>query len=121
MIVHPVSPELNGKVMDGYKDADGKQIFVEWTNLAVKEGEAFYEYSWPKPGFKDPVKKISRLKHFKEWKWIIGTGVYVDDVEAEISALTTEITIFMIIVFGFTVLIGFLIAKYISELDDSLD
>ncbi|HRY29372.1 MAG TPA: methyl-accepting chemotaxis protein [Elusimicrobiota bacterium] len=87
MIVHPIKPELDGKDQTDYKDPNGKQLFVEFAKVCKQSGEGFVDYEWPKPGFSKPQPKISYVKLFKEWDWIVGTGVYVDDMKAVIAKL----------------------------------
>lgn len=80
MIMHPIKPELDGKDLSGVKDPNGKLLFVEFAKAATAQG-ALVDYLWPKPGQQDPVKKISYVKDFKPWGWIIGSGIYIDDVD----------------------------------------
>ncbi|MET0066697.1 MAG: methyl-accepting chemotaxis protein [Candidatus Thiodiazotropha sp.] len=81
IVMHPIKPELDGKDLSGFTDPLGKHIFLEFAAVAKKHGEGAVSYQWPKPGMKDPVQKISYVKGFTPWGWVIGTGIYVDDVE----------------------------------------
>ncbi len=81
MIMHPIKPELNGKDLSAVKDSNGKRMFVAFAKKCQLEGEGIVEYLWPKPGHKEPVGKISYVKLFEPWGWVIGTGVYIDGVE----------------------------------------
>jgi methyl-accepting chemotaxis protein len=82
MIMHPIKPELDGKDLSGMKDPAGNALFVGFVNVVKQQGAGFYSYLWPKPGFEQPVSKISYVKGFAPWGWIIGTGIYLDDVDA---------------------------------------
>jgi methyl-accepting chemotaxis protein len=82
MVMHPIKPALNGKDLSGFKDPKGKKLFVEMVKVCREKGEGFVNYLWPKPGFDKPVPKLSYVKLFKEWNWIVGTGVYLDDIAA---------------------------------------
>lgn len=82
MVMHPIKPQLDGKNLSAVKDPTGKNLFVEFVNVTRKQGEGFVSYMWPKPGSEVDVEKISYVKLFKPWGWIIGTGVYIDDVDA---------------------------------------
>ncbi len=115
MIMHPFKPELEGNSLKDDKDPTGKYLFVEMAEIAKREGKGFVNYMWPKPGSIEPEPKISAVKLFNEWGWVIGSGIYVDDVEAEISSLTNKIFIFVLIVIGLAVAIGFAISKQISR------
>jgi methyl-accepting chemotaxis protein len=82
MVMHPIKPELNGKDLSQNKDPNGKFLFVEFVNTVKKGGEGFVDYYWPKPGADAPVLKYSHVVGFEPWGWIVGTGVYADDLAA---------------------------------------
>lgn len=82
MIMHPIKPELNGTDLSQNKDPTGKFIFVEFANTVKRSGEGFVDYYWPKPGAADPVLKYSHVVGFEPWGWVVGTGVYADDLAA---------------------------------------
>ncbi len=87
MVMHPIKPALNGKDLIPMKDKAGKLFFQEMVDVANSKGAGFIEYMWPKPGEPEPVPKISYVKLHQDWGWIIGSGIYIDDVEKEISSL----------------------------------
>jgi|TARA_R110002033_G_scaffold102305_2_gene150234 methyl-accepting chemotaxis protein len=80
IIMHPIKPDLDGKDMSEYKDQGGKRIFYEFAQVAKKSGSGFVDYVWPKPGFEKPQEKVSFVKLFEPFGWVIGTGEYVDNV-----------------------------------------
>ncbi|MDB5649174.1 MAG: methyl-accepting chemotaxis sensory transducer with Cache sensor [Hyphomicrobiales bacterium] len=81
MVMHPMKPEMNGQDLSGYKDPFGKRIFVEFAETVRKSGNGFVGYSWPKPGADAPQPKLSNVVGFAPWQWVVGTGVYVDDLD----------------------------------------
>ncbi|RMQ41611.1 Histidine kinase, HAMP region: chemotaxis sensory transducer [Pseudomonas cichorii] len=83
MIMHPANPKLDGQDLSGVKDPDGFALFNEMVVVAKSKGAGLVNYRWPKPGASEPVKKTSYVQLFQPWGWIIGSGVYVDDVAAE--------------------------------------
>ncbi|SDU96001.1 methyl-accepting chemotaxis sensory transducer with Cache sensor [Pseudomonas mucidolens] len=83
MIMHPANPKLDGKNLSSIRDPDGFAVFNEFVSLAQAKGAGMVNYRWPKPGADAPVAKTSYIQLFKPWGWIIGSGVYVDDVQAE--------------------------------------
>ncbi len=95
MIMHPYRLELNGTDLSDYRDPEGKKLFVEVVKAVRKTGEGYVDYRWQ---WKDDatriVPKLSYVKTFKPWGWIIGTGIYVEDVAEEIAALTARLIIF---------------------------
>jgi methyl-accepting chemotaxis protein len=82
MVMHPIKPEMDGKKLDQLKDKAGKYLFREFNETVKKQGAGFVDYLWPKPGFEDPVPKISYVKGYEPWGWVIGSGIYTDDVNA---------------------------------------
>ena len=82
MVMHPIKPELDGKALDGILDPTGMAPFVEMAGVVRSAGSGFVSYLWPKPGFSEPQPKISYVKGFAPWGWVVGTGIYVDDVDA---------------------------------------
>ena len=93
VIMHPTQPQLDGKDVSDYKDPNGKALFVEFVKVCKENGEGFVEYMWPKPGATMPVPKISYVKVYAPWGWIVGTGAYMDGITAEVSALRWKIVI----------------------------
>ena len=94
MIMHPIKPELNGKEIGGIKDPNGFALFSAMVEKVKRDGEGQIQYQWPKPGSSEPVDKISYVKGFAPWGWIVGSGVYVDDIrvrqhEQILTALAT--------------------------------
>ena len=89
MIMHPYRLDLEGQDVSDFKDPVGNRLFVEMVNI-VKEKEAgFVDYLWQWKGDSNKiVPKISYVKGFSPWGWIIGTGIYVEDVRQEILTIT---------------------------------
>ncbi|TSH97177.1 HAMP domain-containing protein [Verticiella sediminum] len=80
MVMHPIQPDLDGTSVAGVRDPNGLYPFREFVETARRDGAGFVAYQWPKPGLTDPVDKISFVKGFEPWGWVIGSGVYVDDL-----------------------------------------
>lgn len=85
MVMHPTNPALDGKDLSQNKDPNGKLLFNEFVAVTTKSGKGVVDYMWPKPGFEKPQPKISFVEGIKEWNWIVGTGVYADDIDALIA------------------------------------
>jgi methyl-accepting chemotaxis protein len=114
VIMHPIKPALDGKDVSKVKDPKGKFLFKAFVDVCKKEGEGFVDYYWPKPGEKAPVPKISYVKLFDKWGWIVGSGIYIDDVENEIIQITY---ILLFIVIGITiavVILSYIMSRSIS-------
>ena len=82
MIMDPYIPDLAGKDLSNFKDQNGKEIFAEFIKVCREKEQGFVDYLWPMYEGKKPAPKISLVRLFKPWGWIIGTGFYLDIIEA---------------------------------------
>ncbi len=108
MVVHPYLPELNNQSLTEYEDPTGKRMFVEFVDVVKRDGEGFVDYMWQ---WKDDdsriVPKLSFVKQFEPWGWIIGTGIYIEDVKEEINAITRKLVLISLLI---TILVALLLA-----------
>ncbi|MCU0578441.1 MAG: methyl-accepting chemotaxis protein [Desulfobacterota bacterium] len=111
MIMHPIKSDLDGKDLAENKDPNGKRLFVAFVDKVKAEGSGFVDYYWPKPGQAQAVPKISFVKGFPEWGWIIGSGIYIDDVEAEINGIFSQIFLAVLAI----TIAGLLLAYFMSR------
>jgi len=99
MIMHPTVPDLNGKILEDPKfncamgiNQNLFQAAVEVSASASHEG--FVNYIWPKPSANGlttiSVKKLSYVYRYSDWGWVMGTGIYLDDAQADIIASILE-------------------------------
>ncbi len=92
MIMHPYRSDLNGKDLSDFIDPHGKRFFVDFVNVVKASDHGYVDYMWQ---WKDDslhiVPKLSYVRLFKPWNWVIGTGVYIEDVKKEIKALTKKL------------------------------
>ncbi|WP_052668792.1 methyl-accepting chemotaxis protein [Nitriliruptor alkaliphilus] len=86
MVMHPINEALIGEDLSGIADPDGKLLFIDFDETVAGEGSGFVDYLWPKPGQEAPEPKLSYVSGFEPWGWIIGTGIYVDDVAAVVKS-----------------------------------
>jgi methyl-accepting chemotaxis protein len=114
MIMHPAKPELNGQDLTDYKDPTGKQIFVEFANIVKKDGSGFIEYQWPKPGKDASQPKLSFVAGFEPWGWVVGTGVYIDDLEAQLWESAKAVILAVLVVIGVLGVVTLVIARKMS-------
>ncbi|HTZ18177.1 MAG TPA: methyl-accepting chemotaxis protein, partial [Dissulfurispiraceae bacterium] len=115
MIMHPYKPELEGKDLSDFKDPQGKKLFVEFAETVKRNKAGFVDYLWPKPDFKDPVPKISYVMGFDPWGWIIGTGVYLDDVSAEFKGIVWRVTGTTSLIFALVAAAGWWFARSVTK------
>lgn len=97
MVMHPTVPALNNTVLDDpkYNCALGKKqnLFQAFVEITAENGQGFVDYLWPKPttgGLTEERMKLSYVRLIKEWNWIIGTGIYVDDAANEAMAKSLQ-------------------------------
>jgi methyl-accepting chemotaxis protein len=115
MIMHPAKPELNGQDLADIKDPNGKHLFVEFANVVKSKGSGFVEYQWPKPGKDAPQPKLSYVMGFEPWGWVIGTGVYIDDLQAQLWDSISKVIIAALIVVGLLGTVTLIIARTMSS------
>ncbi|SEL55961.1 methyl-accepting chemotaxis protein [Atopomonas hussainii] len=124
MVMHPFKADLVGKDLSAVKDPNGKFLFNEMVALAKKSDDGVVDYYWPKPGADAPVAKVSYIQHFQPWGWIIGTGVYVDDVETQFAqqavSLGLATGLLLLVIAGLIVLISRSITRPLDTVVDAL-
>ncbi len=113
-LMHPIKPSLEGKDLKGLKDANGTAIFVEFVKTVRQNGEGTVPYLWPKPGSEEPVQKVSYVKGFKPWNWVVGTGIYIDDVKAAFWNRAATLGIIAGAVLAALLLVSAIIARSIT-------
>lgn len=99
MIMHPTMPDLQGKILNdprfkGVRNSN-ENLFTAFRETCARSGSGFIEYLWPKPtqkGFSKKQPKLSYVELFKEWGWIIGSGIYIDDINKEVSVRIHAVT-----------------------------
>ncbi len=93
MIMHPYRPDLEGKDVTNETDPAGKKLFQDFLAAVNSEGAGYVNYHWQWQD--DPTRifsKISYVQEYAPWHWIIGTGVYVEDVHTQVAAITENMT-----------------------------
>lgn len=116
MVLHPINKKLNNTDVSGTKDPDGNFTFIEMTKIVQNNnGEGSYNYWWPKPGEDKPKQKTSYLKLYKPWGWIVGSGMYVEDVQATMSGFINQIRIVLFIIFSLSLIVSHILVKNIMN------
>jgi PAS domain-containing protein len=118
MVMHPYRPDLDGRSLLDYSDPSGKKLFVEHTRVVAAKGDGYVEYLWQwKDDENRVVPKLAYVKGFQPWGWIVGTGIYLEDVRAEIRGMIRRV---LQVSVGISVVIAALLA-YISSQGLSLE
>lgn len=115
MLMHPVKRELDGQPLAEMKTPDGARLFVDMVAIVASQGADFYQYLWPKPGFEQPVRKLSYVSGFKPWDWVIGTGIYLDDMEAAFWAGARELMAYVLAIVLIVGVLAIVIAGRIAK------
>ncbi len=115
VLMHPIKSEMDNTDQTQYADPSGKRIFVEFADICRSKGSGFVDYSWPKPGFSKPVPKISYVKLQSDWGWVIGSGIYLDDVQAEMNGFFYTIFSVVAVIVICGLLMSWLMAKSITR------
>lgn len=80
-LMHPRQPELEGRMLMDLQDVNGVHVVRELIARA-REGGGFLRYDWPKPSTGESTPKLGHAVMLERWGWVLGTGLYLDDVEA---------------------------------------
>lgn len=107
MIMHPYRKDLDGKDISNFRDPHGKRLFVEMVKTVKKNNEGFVSYMWQWKDDPDRiVPKLSYVKIFKPWGWVVGTGIYINDVNANIALITKKLNIIFIFILCLIIIIS---------------
>jgi len=124
-LMHAANPKLNGKSLWDAKDPDGVYLMREMSAVAQQQGSGYVAYQWPKPGAEKPSPKLSYVVNVPELKVFVGTGIYVDDVDAIFwrrAAVMAGIGILLIAVgAGLMLLIRRSIVRPLNDLTADMD
>ncbi len=126
LIVHGTRPDQEGRDVSQQHTASGKYFSGDMNKIAAEQGQGFVSYEYPKPGaaMDQPSPKLSYVKLFAPWRWTIGTGVYIDDIEATVwsRVLWTAATALalLIAVGGFASVVMFRLSNRLAALSAAM-
>jgi methyl-accepting chemotaxis protein len=136
MIMHPTVPALDGKVLDDAKfnkatmmseGLDGKEqklemknLFTTFVDVVGTAGRGFVNYEWPKPKegggtTTELYTKLSYVQKFEPWGWVLGSGIYIDDVKRDVNAVKWTLVGLNIVFAIFMLLLCYLISRGITR------
>ncbi|MEI2565616.1 methyl-accepting chemotaxis protein [Vibrio metoecus] len=87
--LHAIKPELEGKNLYGMKDENGVAVIAGLID-ASKSGDGFLYFSWHKPTINAQAPKLGYAEYLPKWDWVLGTGIYIDDVDQQVQAKRQE-------------------------------
>ncbi|KZY30056.1 hypothetical protein A3740_05330 [Oleiphilus sp. HI0068] len=111
MVMHPIKPALNGKDLSEFTDPKGTQLFSDFVKVVRSSESGYVDYYWAKPGKDEPVAKTSYVQGFKPWNYIIGSGVYIDDID-ELFWKKSRSSIFLLLA---TLIVVAVIARMMTQ------
>ena len=114
-VMHASKPEREGKSFLDSKDPNGKDYIRQWIELLKRDGAAYIDYMFSKAGSENPVPKISYAKVFQPWGWWVGTGVYIDDVDADFSRAVIKSLVFLGVIGTLLGVLGWLISRSVRN------
>ncbi len=114
MLMHPFKPELNGTDLSANEDPDGLRLFVEMVKVVQADGAGTVAYQWPKPGADAPQPKISYVAGYEPWGWVVGSGIYVDDVRAAAITDTRPILVVALVALALLTAAGLAVSRSIT-------
>ncbi|KAK0350654.1 hypothetical protein LTR94_028160, partial [Friedmanniomyces endolithicus] len=115
MVMHPIKPELNGTDISQNKDANGVLMFQKMVDVVAAEGAGFVAYDWAKPGEQAASPKISYVKGFAPWGWVIGSGVYTDQIAATVGRAALALGVMALVIAILVGCSGWLIGRSVSQ------
>jgi len=116
MIMHPYRTDLNGKDISDFRDPLGTRLFLEMARVCRAQGKGYVTYMWQwKDDTQKIVPKISYVQSFGPWNWIVGTGMYIEDVQEEIRAMKRLLFIIFSMVAVLLISVFFLLARSLSR------
>ncbi|MCO6438296.1 MAG: cache domain-containing protein [Phycisphaerae bacterium] len=86
MIMHPIDSALDGQDLTGITDTQGTPLFMNMVRKVEKDHEGFVVYYWPHPATNEPTEKVSYVRAYAPWGWIVGSGIFVEDADDETVA-----------------------------------
>lgn len=115
MVMHPIKPALNGKNLSDFEDPNGKRLFTEFVDIVKAQGQGQVDYMWPAPDGDAPVDKVSYVKGFTPWGYIVGSDVYIQDVDDTFwSAASTKLFFGLIIIAGIA-MVSIFISRSVTQ------
>ncbi|MCD9008265.1 cache domain-containing protein, partial [Luteimonas sp. XNQY3] len=114
MLMHPIREDLVGKSVADVLDPDGQAIYPAFVE-AARSGGGNVDFVWAKPGSDSPVRKTSYSAPYAPWGWVVTTGVYLDDTQAQALKFTATMTVVGGLLVLLNAAIGWLIGHSVLE------
>ena len=100
MILNPAAPHMEGVDLTTLEDANGQVIVYDFVKAVQEHGAGYVSYDWVKPNSEEPAPKLSYVAGVEGWGWVIGTGVYVDDVDEQFMSMVKRYALILLLTVG---------------------
>ncbi|WP_051560060.1 methyl-accepting chemotaxis protein [Marinobacterium jannaschii] len=121
LIMHPLKPDKEGRDMTQVRDGSGRFHWQAMREQVVASGKGYVAYSFKAPSIDTPKDKLSYVSGFKPWGWMIGTGVYIDDIDEEFmqqligSTIVLLVAVVMVVLFSWRIMGNILQPVYLLQ------
>jgi len=85
-VVHPKTELIGKNMLDKIKDGQGRYTLKDMFSALQNTRGAYVDTAFPRPGGKEPLPKLQYVMYFAPWDWVVGTGLYMDDLDAQFRA-----------------------------------
>lgn len=133
MIMHPTIPSLDNTALNRSKfnkafyshnpstgqteTFHNRNLFVAMNQMVSQAGKGFVKYFWPKPQAKgmsaEDYPKLSYVQSYRPWGWVLGSGIYLDDVETELWAITLGLLPYAGLALGLAMASAFMLRRWV--------
>ena len=116
MLMHPYSPDLIGEYVDDIQDRDEKYIFTEMVDIVEMQGSGFLEYFWQYYDEEERSEaKLSYVNHFEPWDWIIGTGIYINEIQTSYVNSRNKFVLIGVLILLLGILLTYFVSNYFTR------
>jgi methyl-accepting chemotaxis protein len=114
-VMHPLRPEMVGIDQSQVHDVNGVYMTREMSDVARRDGAGVVAYVWSRTKEAPPSPKLSYVRDFKPWSWVVGSGVYIDDIDQAFQAKVIEALLIALAVVALAILIAAGLARSITR------
>ena len=121
MVMHPYRPDIVNKDIKDIPDSSLKSLYLRWMEVVAKNGGGYVDYLWQWKD--DPSKmspKLSYIKGFQPWGWIVGTGMYLDDIYTELNAIRNKFIAISTVILGIVLMLSLYSIRQTMKADNEL-
>ncbi len=114
LVMHPHREDQIGTSMLDLTDREGTKIYQEFLRAVADDGAGIVDYIGRRPGTEINAPKIAYVQTFEPWGWVIGSGIYVDDVQTAFLEQAQEVGLILLAVLAVVGGVSFVVARALS-------